>query len=118
MQNEHPSLVEQPAYLRLTSILLGVVLIVFIMQSAKAVLVPILIAGFLAVLISPLASWLQRKGPGGPLVALIGLLPFLALLFGVVDFFSTQILCFSRDLGGREPRFGQSLAGFTNSLTT
>ena len=92
MQNEHPSLVEQPAYLRLTSILLGVVLIVFIMQSAKAVLVPILIAGFLAVLISPLASWLQRKGLGGALAALISLLALLALIFGVVYFFYNQIL--------------------------
>lgn len=118
MQNEHPSLVEQPAYLRLTSILLGVVLIVFIMQSAKAVLVPILIAGFLAVLISPLASWLQRKGLGGALAALISLLALLALIFGVVYFFYNQILSFSRDLEGLETRFGELLAGLNNFLTT
>ncbi len=61
MEEKNSKKIELPHYLRITTILLGMVLIVLIMQTAKSVLVPILVAGFLAILISPFTAWLERK---------------------------------------------------------
>lgn len=116
MDKYQSKVIEQPAYLKLTSILLGVVLLVFVMKEAKSILVPILIAGFLAVLISPLTSWLEKKGLPTALAAIISLVSLLSLIFGIVYFFYNQILSFSGDLEGLETRFGE-LAANINRFT-
>lgn len=116
MENQHSKTIEQPAYIKLTAILLGVVLLVFVMKEAKSILVPILIAGFLAVLISPFTSWLEKKGLAPALASVISLISLLALTSGIVYFFYNQILSFSGDLEGLEARFSE-LAGNINRFT-
>jgi predicted PurR-regulated permease PerM len=54
--------IKLPAYLKIVVVLLGVFLIVVIMREAKLVLVPLLIAGLFAILVSPLTSWMEKKG--------------------------------------------------------
>ncbi|GAO31544.1 AI-2E family transporter [Geofilum rubicundum] len=116
MENHQSKIVEQPAYMRLTSILLGIVLLVFVMKEAKVILVPILIAGFLAVLISPFTSWLEKNRVPSALAAVISLISLLVILSGIVYFFYNQILNFSGDLAGLEARFSE-LAGNINNFT-
>lgn len=107
MENKIIKKIQLPAYLRLTTILLGIVLIIFVMQQAKSILVPILVSGLLAILISPLTSWLEKKRMAPALAAAIGLTALLILIFGIVYFFYNQILNLSGDLEGLELRFGQ-----------
>jgi predicted PurR-regulated permease PerM len=116
MENNQSKIVEQPAYMRLTSILLGIVLLVFVMQEAKAILVPIFIAGFLAVLISPFTSWLEKKHIPPAIAAIISLIFLLIILSGIIYFFYNQILSFSGDLAGLEARVSE-LAGKINQFT-
>ncbi len=116
MENHQSKIIEQPAYIKLTAILLGIVLLVFVMKEAKSILVPILIAGFLAVLISPFTSWLEKKSIPSALAAVISLISLLVLISGIVYFFYNQILNFSGDLAGLEARFTE-LAGNINRFT-
>jgi predicted PurR-regulated permease PerM len=107
-----------PFYIRMVIILLGIVLVVVIMKSAKTVLVPLLIAGFLAVLISPFTSWLERKKFPPALAATISLVGLIAIISGVMYFFYNQILGFSSDLEGLEARFAELVANFNGFLTS
>ena len=96
-----------PAYLKLVIILAGIVLIVIIMREAKLVLVPLLISGLLAILISPFTSWQERKGVPSILAVSLSLIALLAFLTGLIYFFYNQIIGFSRDLGAIENRVGE-----------
>ncbi|MFP4287684.1 MAG: AI-2E family transporter [Bacteroidota bacterium] len=85
-------------YVRFVIILMGLVVIVFIMREAKSILVPLLVSGLLAILVSPFASWLEKiKFPRG-LAAAISLISLLVLISALVYFFYNQILRFSSDL--------------------
>ncbi len=116
MEEKNSQRIELPYYLRITIILLALVLTVLIMRTAKSVLVPILVAGFLAVLISPFTAWLERKKIPPTLSAAISLLSILIIVAGIIYFFYTQIANFSTDLRGLEVRFGELLGSLNSSL--
>jgi predicted PurR-regulated permease PerM len=116
MEEKNSQRIELPYYLRITIILLALVLTVLIMRTAKSVLVPILVAGFLAILISPFTAWLERKKIPPTLSATISLLSILLLVAGVIYFFYTQIANFSNDLGGLEIRFSELLGSLSRYL--
>lgn len=116
MEEKKSQKIELPYYLRITVILLALVLTVLIMRTAKSVLVPILVAGFLAILISPFTAWLERKKIPPTLSATISLLSILIIVAGIIYFFYTQIANFSTDLRGLEVRFGELLSSFSNFL--
>lgn len=91
-------------YVRFTILMLGLVLIVFIMREAKSILVPLLISGLLAILISPFTSWLQKNRFPKALAVATSVILVFALLSALVYFFYNQILRFSGDLGLLEER--------------
>ncbi len=105
-----------PTYARLVVILLGVVLTVFVMITAKSILVPLLISGLLAVLISPLASYLERHHVPKFLAAAISLIILLAVLSGLVFFFYNQLLGFADDLSALNARVSELIAGLNTFL--
>ncbi len=90
-------------------VLLTIVLAVFIMITAKSVLVPLMVSGFLAVLISPMASWLERRGVPALLAAFLSLVALLAFIFGLAYFFYNQLLGFADELGMLERRMSELL---------
>ena len=96
-----------PAYFKFVVILLGVVLIVTIMREAKVILVPLLISGLFAILISPFTSWLERKGLPSVLAVSTSLIALLVIISGFVYFFYNQIVGFSRDLGALENKVAE-----------
>ncbi len=104
MDHRHRLKKELPVYIRLVIALAGIVLVVIVMREAKSVLVPLLISGFLAILVSPFTSWLEKKGIPSILAVFTGLLAILVFAGGLLFFFYNQILRFSRDLGGIEAR--------------
>lgn len=110
--------IKLPAYAKLVIILLGLVLTVFVMIEAKPVLVPLLISGFLAVLISPVTAWLEQKGVPPFLSVVISVIALLALLGGLMYFFYNQILGFARDLTALEHRAAEIIASVNEFLET
>ena len=116
MEEKSSKKIELPYYLRITTILLALVLIVLIMQTAKSVLVPILIAGFLAVLISPFTTWLEKKRIPPTLSAVISLISIILIVAGILYFFYSQIASFSNELQGLESRFSELLSSLNKSL--
>lgn len=107
-----------PFYARLVIILFGIVLTVFIMMEAKPVLVPLLISGFLAVLISPFTSWLERRGISSSISVAISIITLLGLIFGLMYFFYNQILGFAQDLSTLETRAAELIASLNNFLAS
>lgn len=87
-----------PAYLKLVIILLGIVLTVFVMIVAKSILVPLLISGLFAVLISPLATWLERHKVPRFLAAALSLIALLGVMTSLIYFFYNQVLGLANDL--------------------
>ncbi len=85
-------------YVRLVIVMFGLVLVVFIMREAKSILVPLLVSGLLAVLISPFTSLLERWRFPRALAVGISVISLLAVLSALVYFFYNQILGFSGDL--------------------
>jgi predicted PurR-regulated permease PerM len=91
-------------YIKLVIILLGLVLVVVIMREAKAILVPLLISGLLAVLISPLTNALLRIKIPHVLAVILSVVALIAGLASLLFFFYNQILRFSGDLSLLEQR--------------
>lgn len=102
-----------PAYFKIVIVLLGIILIVVIMREAKIVLVPLLISGFLAVLVSPLTSWLENKKLSSGLAVIISLIVLITFLVGFIYFFYNQILGFTDDIAALENKVSQ-LVGSIN----
>ncbi len=98
-----------PYYFKFVMLLLGLVLVVFIMREAKVILVPLLISGLLAILISPLTTWMERIRIPKALAVGLSVISLLALLSALVYFFYNQILRFSGDLSLLEERVGYYL---------
>lgn len=99
--------IKLPSYVKLTTVLLGIVLTVFVMIQAKAVLVPLLISGLLAVLISPLAGWFEKHKVPKALAAILSLLILLVFLAGLVYIMYNQLIGFASDLGAIEGRVNE-----------
>jgi len=93
-----------PFYFKLAIVLLSLVLIVIIMREAKVILVPLLISGLLAILISPFSAWLERIKVPKALAVGLSVISLIAILSSLVYFFYNQILRFSGDLALLEAR--------------
>ena len=96
--------IKLPVYLKLVVILIGIVLVVVVMREAKLVLVPLLISGFLAILISPFTAWQERKGVPSALAVAFSLIALTIILAAFIYFFYNQIIGLSRDLDAIEAR--------------
>jgi predicted PurR-regulated permease PerM len=81
--------------------------IVLTMIYAQSLLVPILIAGFIAMLLVPLVSMLERKHFPRILAIVIALFVTLFILASLGFFFGSQISNFTEDLGGIQDRFNE-----------
>ncbi len=103
---------KMPLYVKFPMVLLTIILTVTIMIYAKGVLVPLLISGLLAVLISPLSSWLENRGVPRLLAAFISLVALLGFLFGLAYFFYNQLIGFADELYLLERRMSEFIMIF------
>ena len=93
-----------PPYVKIAAILLSFTLIVFIMIEGKPILVPLVVAGFLAILITPITSWMERSGISRIPATLLSIF-LLGLVFGaILYFFVTQLGAFTEDFTTVEKR--------------
>ncbi|MFO7874466.1 MAG: AI-2E family transporter [Bacteroidales bacterium] len=103
-----------PLYIKLPMVLLTILLTAVIMVEAKSILVPLLIAGLLAVLITPMATWIERQGLPKLLSAFLSLVALIAFLFGLAYFFYNQLLGFADDIFLLERRVSELLDIFND----
>lgn len=89
-----------PAYIKSLIISLLIIIIVFFMIVAKGILVPLLISGFIAMLLTSSCNALERRKIPRSLSAAISVLVFCGLIGGVLLFIYLQVRGFMNDLGG------------------
>ncbi len=79
-----------------------VLLLIFLSFSiliyAKVLLLPLTLAGLLAMLFMPISRWLERKGIGRALASLLCVLLLIAILTAVIYFFIWQINAITQDV--------------------
>jgi predicted PurR-regulated permease PerM len=73
----------------------GLILLVYIMIIGKSILVPLVSAGFIAILLNPVVDWMVEKGIPRVLSILISMIAVLLLLGGIVSLFGTQFADFA-----------------------
>lgn len=92
--------IKLPPYLRTIAIMLLIIMVVFFMIMAKGLLVPLLVSGYMGMLLTSSCNWLERRKIPRSLAAAICLLIFIAVVTGVLIFIFTQVKGFTNDLGG------------------
>lgn len=88
-----------PNYIKTVYIALLIIIIVFFMIIAKQLLVPLLISGYIAMLLTSSCNALERRKIPRSISAAICLLIFLAVIGGLVFFIYMQVRGFMNDLG-------------------
>lgn len=87
-----------PSYLKALSILTLIIIIVFVLIVGRSILTPLFLAGFIAVLLTPITEWLESKRFSRILSTFIALLSSLLLILGFLAFVINQVASFTKDL--------------------
>lgn len=87
-----------PKYLKILAILLLIIAIVFIMIIGRNLLIPLLLAGYISALLTPISDWLESKKFPRTLSSIIALLTGLISILGILTFIGLQVASFTRDL--------------------
>ncbi len=87
-----------PGYIKTVYISLLIIIIVFFMIMAKQILVPLLISGYIAMLLIPLCDRLEHKKIPRSISAFIALFLFIILIGGVLTLIFFQFSGFMSDL--------------------
>ena len=99
-----------PWYVKYTIALAGGVLTVYVMVVAKSTLIPLLFAGFLGILLTPVSARLERHGIPRVVAALLTLTLAVAMLVGIGFFFYTQLASFVEDVDLIRTRIEEMMA--------
>lgn len=86
-----------PPYLKVLTVLLLVIVLVYILILGKALLVPILMGGFFAILFTPLGNWFESKKVPRTLSSVISLLAMVTLVVGLFTFIISTVSEFTND---------------------
>jgi len=84
-----------PFWYKSSITLLGLVLIVIVMSYGKFIFIPLAFAAFLAMLLNPIVSWLEKKKLGRVLSIMVTLLLVIVSFLGIVSIISAQFVQFS-----------------------
>lgn len=91
-----------PSYIKAVYISLLIIIIIFVMVMAKSILVPLMVSGYIAMLITSFCNRLERLKIPRSLSAFIALLLCTIILSGLVYGLVTQLQSFLSDLGNVE----------------
>lgn len=91
-------------------------LVVYIMIVGRTVIIPLIFAGFIAVLFSPVSTWLDHKGFPRWLSSLICLILAILFIGGIITFFYTQSRNFSGDLETLGASINKLISDFSDWL--
>jgi predicted PurR-regulated permease PerM len=102
-----------PPYIKAVYLSLLIIIIVFVMVMAKPILVPLLVSGYIAMLMTPFCNRLESWKIPRSLAAFIALLLCTVVLAGVVYFVVTQLQNFRNDL---QSNFEENLNHFVITI--
>jgi predicted PurR-regulated permease PerM len=87
-----------PNYIKAVFILMLIIIIIFVMIAAKGILVPLMLGGYIAMVLTPLSNKLELRKIPRSLSSFLALLLFTILFSGIVFFIVTQIQSFLADI--------------------
>ena len=90
--------IKVPSYIKTVYISLLIIIIVFVMIMAKSLLVPLMLAGYISMLMTSMCNSLESYKIPRSLSAFIALLLFLLLIGGIIYIIVTQVQNFTEDL--------------------
>lgn len=88
-----------PGYIKAVFIALLIIIIIFVMIVAKTLLVPLLVSGYIGMLLTSTCNALERRKIPRSIAAAICLLIFSIVLAGILLFIYLQVKSFMADLG-------------------
>lgn len=100
---------ELPLYAKVTIILFGLVLVVYILRGLGDILTPLAFAAIIAILLNPLVNKLGTYKLGKIPSILIAMLAAVLVVTGVFYFLSSQILGFGENLPALKEKFSSLL---------
>ncbi len=109
--------IKLPGHLKALTILLLLIVIVFILIVGRSLLIPIMLGGYIAMLLIPVCNWMESKRVPRPLAALISLLTSLAVILGLIALVVLQVRSFSRDFEDVTGRLNSYLADLDQMAT-
>lgn len=97
-------------YARVALILHAFVLVLLLLSYSRTITIPLFFAFLVAILLYPVANWLERHKLGRGFASGITVLLFMLLVGAFVYFFSMQLVNFTHSLPNLQTRFSQLLA--------
>lgn len=104
------SKIQLPAFIHALLVLLLISLIVFIMVIGKSLLIPLFLAGFISVLLTPVCNWLEERKLSRMFSTLISLISGLIIILGFLAFVVLQVASFTKDLENVGERLNKYLS--------
>ena len=101
---------------RWASFLIVISLIVSIMILGRSVIIPLIFAGFIAVLFSPISTWLESNKFPRWLSSFLCLIIAIVIIGGIITFFYTQTRNFSGNMESLGDNINQVIGDFTTWL--
>jgi predicted PurR-regulated permease PerM len=95
---ERMNITKVPPYIKAVYLSLLIIIIIFVMIMAKRILVPLMISGYIAMVMTSFCNRLERRNIPRSLAAFIALLLCTIVLSGIVYFVVTQLDNFASDL--------------------
>ncbi|MHB1278230.1 MAG: AI-2E family transporter [Bacteroidia bacterium] len=102
------------SYTKVTLILVGIFMFISMLSIAKAILLPVIYACFIAILLEPAVRFMVKKGFNRALAALIVLILAISLLAGVVAFLASQ----ASKLEAAWPELNRKIQELIRTVTT
>jgi predicted PurR-regulated permease PerM len=75
--------IKLPGYLKALVVLLLIIVIIFILIIGRGLLIPLMLGGYIAMLMIPACNWMEEKKIPRVLSAVIALLTSIAAIIGI-----------------------------------
>ncbi|MEP0713802.1 MAG: AI-2E family transporter, partial [Algoriphagus sp.] len=86
-----------PTYLNALAVMIFIIVLVFFLIVGKSLFVPLFMGGFFAILLTPLAIWLETKKIPRTLSSIISLLVMTAIVGAFLTFVIGNVASFTQD---------------------
>lgn len=108
--------IKLPGYLKVLSITTLIIIIVFVLITGRAILIPIFLAGYIAMLMTPVCNWMEKYRIPRTVSAIVSLLAAISIIIGIIHTVILQVRSFSRDLEGVDARLNHYINMLNNFL--
>ena len=112
MRSINSMLKKYPFYIKSTTILFGLTLLVYALFNLKEILIPIAFSLMLAIILNPLCNWFAKKRMPHVWSIILSLLVAVLVIGGIAYFLSSQIAGFSNELPVLKKKITELFAQF------